>query len=106
MTGVAESGASAVRVLACVVTVAVGVFVVGGCLLSLYFEVVGFGRPRDTGIRPGVVAPLVVGVAVGVLVPAAVCVWVAGGRRRTIVILALVIAIVTAVLMAGVLGMG
>jgi hypothetical protein len=103
---VAESGASAVRVLACVVTVAVGMLVVGGCLLSIYFEVVGFGRPRDTGVRPGVVAPLVVGVAAGVLVPAGVCVWAAGRNRRLVTIVALVVAVVTAVLMVGILGLG
>lgn len=106
MTDVAKSGASAVRVLGCVVTVAVGVFVVGGCLLSLYFEVVGFGRPRDTGIRPGVVAPLVVGVAAGVLVPVGVCAWVADGNWRTVAIVGLVVAVVTAALMVGILGLG
>lgn len=99
---------SPVRVVACIVTVAVGVFVVGGSLLSLYLEVVGFGSPRDSGIRPGVVAPLLVGVAGGILVPVAVCVWAAGGSRRTIVIVALAVAVavVAAALMVGIVGLG
>ncbi|MEO5744996.1 MAG: hypothetical protein ABIQ53_10475 [Terracoccus sp.] len=94
------------RVVACIVTVAVGVFVVGGCLLSLYLEAVGFGSPRDSGIRPGVVAPLLVGVAGGILVPAAVCVWAAGRSRRTIVIVALIVAASAAALIVGILGLG
>lgn len=102
----AEPGPNALRVFVCVVTVAVGVFVVGGCLLSLYFEVVGFGRPRDTGIRPGVVTPLVIGVAAGVLVPVAVCVQAAGGSWRTFAFVALVVAVAAAVLMVGILGLG
>ena len=106
MSDVAASGASVVRVLACVVAVAVGVLVVGGCLLSIYFEVVGFGGPRDTGPRPGVAAPLVVGVAAGILVPAAVCVWAAGGSSRSTRGVALVVAVVTAALMVGVVGLG
>lgn len=101
-----KSGASTVRVLACVVSVAVGVFVVGGCLLALYFEVVGFGRPRDTGLRLGAVAPLVVGIAAGVLVPSAICVRAAGGSWRTGAIIALVVGVVTAALMVGILGLG
>ena len=94
------------RVLACVVAVAVGVFVVGGSLLSIYLEVVGLGRPRDSGIRPGIVAPLVVGVAAGVLVPAAVCAWAIGGSWRAFVIPALVVTTVTAAIMIGIVGMG
>lgn len=94
------------RVVVRIVTVAVGVFVVGGCLLSLYLEAVGFGSPRDSGIRPGVVAPLIVGVAVGILVPMAVCVGVAVRCRRTIVIVALIVAASAAVLIVGILGMG
>ena len=97
---------SAGRVLACVVAVTVGVFVVGGSLLSIYLEVVGFGRPRDSGIRPGNVAPLVVGVAAGVLVPAAVCAWAIAGGWRALVIPVLVVTTVTAALMIGIVGMG
>lgn len=106
MRDVGVSGAHAVRVLASVVAVALGVLVVGGCLLSLYLEVVGFGRPRDAGIRPGVVTPLVLGVAAGILVPAAVCVWVAGGRRRSVLAVTLLVAVVTAVFMVGIFGLG
>lgn len=106
VTGMGEPGPNAVRVFVCVVTAAVGVFVVGGCLLSLYFEVVGFGRPRDTGIRPGVVAPLVIGAAAGVLVPVAVCVRAAGGSWRPFAFVALVVAVAAAVLMVGILGLG
>ena len=106
MLDVAESGANAVRVLASVVAVALGAPVVGGCLLSLYFEVVGFGRPRDAGIRPGVVAPLVLGVAAGILVPAAVCAWAAGGRRRSVLVVTLLVTVVTAVLMVAIFGLG
>ncbi len=94
------------RFVACIVAVVVGVIVVGGCLLSLYLEAVGFGSPRDSGIRPGVVAPLLVGVAGGILVPAAVCVWASGGRRRTTVIVALAVAVVAAALVVGILGLG
>jgi hypothetical protein len=42
----------------CVVAIAVGVFVVGGSLLSMHLEVVGFGRPRDSGTRAGIVGLL------------------------------------------------
>ncbi len=94
------------RVVACIVTVAVGVFVVGGCLLSLYLEAVGFGSARDSGIRPAVVVPLIVGVAGGILVPTAVCVGAAVRSRRTIVIVALIVAASAAALLVGILGMG
>lgn len=106
VTDVAGPGSRPVRVVACIVTVAVGVFVVGGCLLSFYREAVGFGRPRDSGIRPGVVAPLLVGVAAGILLPTAGCVWAASRSRRTIVIVALTVAASAAALIVGILGLG
>ncbi len=90
---------------ACIVTVAAGAFVISGCLLALVLEVVGFGTPRDSGTRPWVVAPLLVGVAAGIVVPAAVCGWASGGSRRTTVIVALAVAVIAAALMVGILGL-
>ena len=55
---------------------------------------------------PGVVTPLVIGVAAGVLVPVAVCVQAAGGSWRTFAFIALVVAVAAAVLMVGILGLG
>lgn len=53
--------------------VVVGAFVVLSCLLALWLEADGFGRPRDTSARPGYVASLIVGIAAAIVVPAVVC---------------------------------
>ena len=46
-------GPGAVRVLICSAAAAVGAFTIVGCLLAMRLEVVGLGRPRDSGIRLG-----------------------------------------------------
>jgi hypothetical protein len=90
------------RALLCVGSIAVGAFVVLGCLLALGFEADGLGRPPDTGMRPGYVAVLIIGATAGVVVPAAICLALLKGSRRLVAVLAGFAAIVVAVSLFGV----
>ena len=54
------------RVLICSAAAAVGALTIVGCLLAMRLEVVGLGRPRDSGIRLGYVAALTFGVVAGI----------------------------------------
>jgi hypothetical protein len=90
------------RALACTGSILVGVFVVLGCLLALRLEADGFGRPRDTGMRPGYVAALTIGATAGVVVPTGICLALLKGSRRLVAIVAGAAAIVVAVSLFGV----
>lgn len=95
-------GGSTGRFLVCVGTAAAGAFAVAGCLLALRLEADGFGRPRDTGLRPGYVISLIGGTAAGVIVPTVVCRWLLDGRRRWLYVVASGAALIVAVAVLGV----
>jgi hypothetical protein len=87
--------------LACTGSVVVGVFVVLSCLVELRLEAIGFGRPRDTGIRPGYISALVIGATAGVVVPTGVCLALLKGSRRLVAVVAGAAAVVVAVSLFG-----
>jgi hypothetical protein len=93
--------ATMLRVLACTGSIVVGVFIVLGCLLALRLEADGFGRPRDTGIRPGYVAALMIGATAGVVIPAGICFALLKGSRRLVAVVAGAAAIVVAASLFG-----
>lgn len=68
-----------------------GLFVTMACLISLNFEVSGFGRQADTPLRVPYVASLVVRAIAGVAVPVAVAIVLLGpsGNFATAVVGAL-----------------
>jgi hypothetical protein len=80
--------AVSVAVLACA-----GAFVIPACLISLNFEVSGFGRQADTPLRVPYVTSLVVAVMAGVAVPTAAAMVLLGpsGRVATAVVGALIL---------------
>ena len=90
------------RALVCAGSIAVGVFVVLGCLLALGLEADGFGRPRDTGMRPGYVAVLIIGATAGIVVPTGICLALLKGSRRLVAVVAGAAAIIVAVSLFGV----
>lgn len=84
----------------------IGVFVTIGCLLALRLEATGFGRPRDTGIRPAYAASLAVGAVAGLAVPVLVGLRFGDARPRTIAIAAVLAAGCAALAVVSILGMG
>lgn len=85
------------------VLVVAGVLVFLGCLLGLYLEASGLGAPRDTGMRPGYSALLMLGAGAGILM--AVSPVVALHRsQQLIIIVAVLVSVVAAVALVGVLG--
>ena len=93
---------SVLRALACTGSILVGVFVVLGCLLALRLEADGFGRPRDTGMRPGYLAALMIGATAGVVVPTGICLALLKGSRRLVAVVGGVAAIIIAISLFGV----
>lgn len=96
------SQSAGVRAGVCLALAVAGTAIVLGCLLALRLEAQGFGRPRDTGMRPGYVLALAIGAAAGVAVPTVASVFLLQGRARPILLAAAVVTVLVCVLLLGV----
>lgn len=86
-----------------VVLAMTGILVVLGCLLALYLEASGLGAPRDTWMRSGYSALLIMVMGAGILM-VVVPVVILRRSHRLVIALAVLISVVTAVAALGVLG--
>ena len=93
------------RVLICSASAAVGAFTVVGCLLAMRLEVVGLGRPRDSGIRLGYMAALAFGVAAGIAGPAVLAARLIPSRRRLVAAAAVGVSVLSGLSMVALLGL-
>ncbi|WP_155853022.1 hypothetical protein [Arthrobacter sp. H14] len=96
---------SSAAIAGCVAVGVAGTLVTLGCLLAIYLESSGLGAPRDSGMRPGYTALLIVGALAGVLVPAAACFTFLAVSRPIIVGVAAVGAGIVAVAVLGITGL-
>ena len=99
-------GPVAGRVLACSAAAAVGAFTIVGCLLAMRLEVVGLGRPRDSGIRLGYMAALAFGVVAGIAGPAVLTARLIPSWRRLVAAAALGVSVLSGLTMVALLGLG
>jgi len=65
-----------------------GIPAAGGALLALKLEVDGFGRPRDSALRPGYIMLLMMMIAGGLLLPTVLAAWVTKPSARAAVTVA------------------
>ena len=98
-------GPAAGRVLICSAAAAVGAFTVVGCLLAMRLEVVGLGRPRDSGIRLGYMAALAFGVVAGIAGPAVLTAGLIPSGRRLVAAAALGVSVLSVLTMVALLGL-
>ena len=92
-----------VRVALVVAACAAGAFAALGCALALHFELSGFGRSRDSGVRPLYTAALLAGIVASFAVPALVWRALAPRSAPSVAVVAL-LALVLAVTVFGVDG--
>ena len=88
-------GPVARRVLICSAAAAVGAFTIVGCLLAMRLEVVGLGRARDSGIRPGYMAALAFGLGAGIAGPAVLTARLIPSARRLVAAAALGVSVLS-----------
>jgi hypothetical protein len=106
VTSRTAQGRAAGRVLICSAAAAVGAFTVVGCLLAMRLEVVGLGRPTDSGIRLGYMFAMAVGVAAGIAGPAVLTARLIPSRRRLVAAAALGLSVLSGLTMVALLGLG
>ena len=99
-------GQAAGRVLICSAAAAVGAFTVVGCLLAMRLEVLGLGRPRDSGIGLGYMAALAFGVVAGIAGPAVLTARLFPSGRPLVAAAAAGVSVLSGLAMVALLGLG